>query len=143
MENLGYMSYDVTLSGAAGATKNRFVMPSDLRPAFQGQGKFVILSNRSSRTLTITDAKAYEEICAKVSAGQRMSFNAREYDPKDDPQARGSFSASQMELLGNPEYVIFSAQGKYIVVQNPDTVNYNTDAWETQDINELIDGDGR
>ncbi|MCL2844859.1 MAG: hypothetical protein FWE23_05350 [Chitinivibrionia bacterium] len=135
MENLGYMSYDVTLSGAAGATKNKFVMPADLRPSFQGQGKFVIYSNVKLRTLTIIDEKTYTDIWEKANPVQRRSFNARPYDPKDDAQARGSFSASQMDLLGNPEYVIFSAQDKYISVQNPNTVNYG----EISDVDELID----
>ena len=144
MENLGYMSYDVTLSGATGATKNRFVMPVDLRPAFQGQGKFVIYSNITKKTLTIIDENSFIKLCKSkgVKSEQRGSFNAREYDPKDDAQARGSFSTSQMELLGNPEYVIFTAQDSYITVQNPKTVNYNTENWETQDVDDLIDDGG-
>jgi hypothetical protein len=134
------MSYDVTLSGATGAIKNRFVMPADLRSAFQGQGKFVIYSNQSRKTLTIIDEKSYLDIVKKVKSDQRISFNARQYDPKDDSQARGSFSTSQMELLGNPEYVIFTAQGRYITIQNPKTVIHNMSNWATEDVDDLIDG---
>ena len=126
MEGLGFMSYDVSL------TKNRFVMPADLRPAFQGQGKFVIFSDKMSRTLIITDKNTFDESCKGLDMDVLITLNAREYDPKEDIQARGSFSASQMNLLGNPEEVIFSAIDKCIVVQNPDTVVDNKESVEKQ-----------
>ncbi|MCL1946468.1 MAG: hypothetical protein FWF51_04845 [Chitinivibrionia bacterium] len=136
MENLGYLSYDVTL------TKNRFVMPADLRPAFQGQGKFVIFSDKMTRTLIITDKKTFDESCKELDMDVLITLNAREYDPREDSQARGSFSASQMNLLGNPEEVIFSALDKCIVVQNPETVVDNTESVEKQikDVKKIILG---
>jgi hypothetical protein len=117
MENLGYRSYDVALM-----ENRRFVMPAEFRPAFQGKGKFIIFSDITTRTLIITDEKTFDGICETSDADTLMTFNAREYDPKNDPQARGAFSASQMVLLGNPEEVTFASMDKYIVVSNPDVM---------------------